>query len=179
MRHSVGAVEIRARAEQHRPAPGVDIWRACTPLYTIMTAVAATTCVVLLNLLLVGELSYFFDLCFVVICLVAGLMARPGEAWNVALVPPILLVATVCFLAALSPGTVAEADDGTVQAIITGVTTHSGALLVGFALFGLALWTGASNAPRADAFEYLDGVDEADARDEGEPLRAAGPDVDA
>lgn len=164
MRPNVVAVDIKAFADEHRPQAGVGLWRTCSPTYTVTAAVAAVACVVLLNLLLVGELSFFFDLCFVVICLGAGLMVRPGEAWNVALVPPLLLVGTVVFLALISPGTVAASDDSTMQAMITGVTSHSGALLCGYLAFGVALWSG-NTSTEVQAWDDFEDIDSAEPDD--------------
>lgn len=107
---------------------------------------AMTACVVLLNLLLVGQISYFFDLCFVVLWAVVGLMVRPRDVWSAVMLPPAVLVGAIGFLALLSPHTVAESDDGFVQALITGIVTHSGALLGAYVVFGLALWTGIANS---------------------------------
>lgn len=175
MRPNVEAVDLKALADESRPRAGTDLWRACTPLYMVMVAVAATACVVLLNLLLVGRLSFFFDLCFVVICLAAGLLVRPGEVWNVALLPPALMVGTVVFLALLSPATVAEADDSAVQAMITGVTNHAAALMAGYLVFGVALWTGNETAGVQEWDELEDdaSLEPDDAFDGAEDLESA------
>ncbi len=128
-------VSVRAT----RPFPWLGTLSA---LNTILIAALATLCVVLLNLLLVGRLSFFFDLCFVVICLGAGLLARQGEGWNVGLTPPMLLLMVVIFLSVLAPGTVAESQDSALQAVITAMTRHSTALISGYLLFLAALaWT--------------------------------------
>lgn len=155
MRPSLRPVEIKNLSERHTPARGLEIWRSCTPVYTVTTAVALLALTVLLNLLLVGSLSYFFDLSFVVICLLAGLMVRPGEAWNMALLPPALLVGIVLLLAPLGSATVASPEDSVMQAIITGVIGHSAALVAGWALFAAALWfneTGGDTVTEWDDF---------------------------
>ena len=109
---------------------------------SVALGIAATLTVVAIDVSLGGELSFFFDLCFVVICLGAGLLARQGEGWNVGLTPPMLLLVVVIFLSVLAPGTVAESQDSALQAVITAMTRHSTALISGYLLFLAALaWT--------------------------------------
>ncbi len=130
--------------------------RSSSALHTIMAFTAATLCLVLLNLILVHRLSFFFDVCFVVLCLGAGLLVRPGESWNVVLAPPVLLLAVVIFLALLDPSSVAETDDGTLQAVVTGMARHSAALVAGYALFLGALYTGLSTEEEEEDVWWTD-----------------------
>jgi hypothetical protein len=89
-----------------------------------------------LNVALAGELSLFFDLTFVVAALVAALAVRPRDFFRVGVLPPLLLLATVVLLASVEPGWVADETDGLVQAVVSGLAHHAGALVGGH---GLAL----------------------------------------
>lgn len=135
---------------QSAPEPEQRWFRALSAPQTVLAAASVTLLVVLLDLVLTGALSFFFDVCFVTICLGTGLLARPGQGWNVALTPPVLVVGVVLFLAVLAPGRVAEADDSVVQALVTGITRHAVALFGGYLLFLGALWSG-SQTPAPDA----------------------------
>jgi hypothetical protein len=89
-----------------------------------------------LNVALAGELSLFFDLTFVVTALVAALAVRPRDFFRVGVLPPLLLLATVVLLASVQPGWVADETDGLVQAVVSGLAHHAGAMVGGH---GLAL----------------------------------------
>lgn len=94
------------------------------------TAVALT--VVVVNLLLVGELSLFFDLCFIVLCLALALLVRPQDFFSVGVLPPLMMLAVLALLGAVAPATVADEGDGFVQAVVSGLAHHSGALVAGY-----------------------------------------------
>jgi len=86
------------------------------------------------NLLLTEELSLFFDLTFVVLCLVAALAVRPRDFFVVGVLPPLLMVATITLLAVFARSAVAEEVDSLVQAVVSGLAHHAGALVAGYAL---------------------------------------------
>jgi hypothetical protein len=100
--------------------------------------VAATLLIVLalagLNVVLSGELSRFFDLTFVVVCLVGALAVRPRDFFGVGVLAPLVMLTTVALLASVDTAWVAEASDGLVQAVVSGLAHHAGALLAGHAL---------------------------------------------
>lgn len=96
------------------------------------TAVALT--VVALDVLLVGELSLFFDLCFVVLCLGLAVAVRPHDFFVVGVLPPLMMVGLFALLGLVAPGVVADPRDGVVQAVVSGLAHHSAALLAGYAL---------------------------------------------
>jgi hypothetical protein len=87
-----------------------------------------------LNLLFTGQLSLFFDLTFVVLCLVAALAVRPRDFFAVGVLPPLLMLATVVLLASFARTAVAEEVDGLAQAVVSGLAHHAGALVAGYAL---------------------------------------------
>jgi ATP/ADP translocase len=86
------------------------------------------------NVLLTGELSLFFDLTFVVICLAAALAVRPRDFFVVGVLPPLLMLATITLLAVFAREAVAEVMDSLVQAVVSGLAHHAGALVAGYAL---------------------------------------------
>jgi hypothetical protein len=91
------------------------------------------------EVLLVGHLRLFFDLCFVVVCLGAALMVRPRDFFTVGVLPPLLMFGTMVIVALNGPRVIATAHDGVVQAVITGLAHHSLALFAGYAVCLLTL----------------------------------------
>ncbi len=96
--------------------------------------VAVTLTAVSIDVVLVGELSMFFDLTFVVVCLALATLVRRRDFWTVGLLPPLLLVAVFAFLALVARDTIADPRDNVVQAVVSGVAHHSAALLAGYVL---------------------------------------------
>jgi hypothetical protein len=91
------------------------------------------------EVLMVGHLQMFFDLCFVVVCLGAALMVRPRDFFTVGVLPPLLMFGTMVIVAINGPKVIATAHDGVVQAVITGLAHHSLALFAGYAVCLLTL----------------------------------------
>ncbi|MDT9591507.1 hypothetical protein RDV89_00410 [Nocardioides zeae] len=87
-----------------------------------------------LDLLLGGDIGLFFDLCFVVLCLLLAVRADRGAFFTVAMLPPVLLVVSFGLVAATVPGALARPEDQLVQALVTGVTTHAVGLAAGYVL---------------------------------------------
>jgi hypothetical protein len=100
--------------------------------------VAAVAAVVLMAVLLTeafgASLGLFFDVVFVLCCLVAALMVRPRDFFVVGVMPPLALTATILLLALVDPGAVARADDSVVQATVSGLALHAQALAIAYAL---------------------------------------------
>lgn len=97
-------------------------------------AVLAALVVVVLDLLLTGRISLVFDLAFVAICVAAALSVRPRDFFVVGVMPPLLMLATILVLAAVSPGAVAQPVDGLIQAVVSGLAHHAGGLIAGYGL---------------------------------------------
>ena len=91
------------------------------------------------EVMMVGHLRLFFDLCFVVVCLGAALMVRPRDFFTVGVLPPLLMFGTMVLVALNGPKVIATAHDGVVQAVITGLAHHSLALFAGYAVCLLTL----------------------------------------
>ena len=100
----------------------------------VTLAVVVTFGVVALDLLLTDELSLFYDLAFVVVCLAAALSVRPRDFFAVGVLPPLLMLAVVLVLGVVARGAVADEVDGLVQAVVSGLAHHAGALVAGYAL---------------------------------------------
>jgi hypothetical protein len=103
--------------------------------------VAVTLTAVSIDVLLVGRLTLFFDLCFVVLCLGLAALVRRRDFYLVALLPPLLMTTVFGFVALVARSAVADPRDSLVQAIVSGVATHGVALFVGYALcLGWLAW---------------------------------------
>ena len=107
----------------------------------VSLGVAVTLTAVSLDVLLVGRLSLFFDLCFMVLCLGLAALVRRQDFFLVALLPPVLMTAVFGFVALVARDAVADPRDSVLQAIVSGVATHGVALGVGYALcLGWLAW---------------------------------------
>ena len=100
----------------------------------VVLGVAVALTVVVLDLLLVGEISLFFDLWFVVLCLALAVWVRPDGFFTIGVLPPLMMAGVFALVGAVSPEAVAHPDDSVVQAVVSGLATHSGALVAGYLL---------------------------------------------
>jgi hypothetical protein len=100
----------------------------------VALGVAGVLTLALADVLLLGRLGLFFDLCFITLCLVLALRVAPGEFFVVGVLPPLILLGAMVVLAIGQPGAIARPDDSTVQAVVSGLATHATALLAGYAV---------------------------------------------
>ena len=117
-----------SRGPQPWPA-GRDSGRQVIALGFALTLTAVT-----IDLLLVGSLSLFFDLSFVVACLLLAWMVRPQDFFTVGVLPPLLMLGVFLLAGIDSPGLIARPGDGVVQAVVSGLSIHAGALIAGYLL---------------------------------------------
>ncbi len=89
---------------------------------------------VAVDMSLVGRVSLFFDLCFVALCVGLALVVRPTDFFTVGVLPPMLMVAVFTLLGLTRPDLIADPGDGVVQAVVSGLSRHSVALVVGYLL---------------------------------------------
>jgi len=89
---------------------------------------------VVVDVLVVGRVSLFFDLCFVTLCVALALKVRPTDFFTVGVLPPLIMVAVFTLLAITRPQVIADRGDGVVQAVVSGLSHHSLALCVGYVL---------------------------------------------
>jgi hypothetical protein len=109
-----------------------------------LVAYAATGAALLVGVLdLVGteRVGLFYDVTFVLIAVAAALAIRPGEFFVAGVLPPLLMLGSVTAFAVVDRAAVAQAHDGFVQALVSGLAHHATALVIGYggALAVLAL----------------------------------------
>lgn len=85
-----------------------------------------------LDLVLGGTVGLLYDLAFVTVCTAAALLVRPAEFFTVGVLPPLAMLVTVALLAVAEPGSIAHAQDGVVQATVSGLSGHAVALVIGY-----------------------------------------------
>ncbi|WP_182526012.1 DUF6542 domain-containing protein [Nocardioides dongkuii] len=95
-------------------------------------AVALT--VVVVDVALTGRVSLLFDIAFVALSVGLALAVRPGDFFTVGVLPPLVMVAVFVLLGATRPDVVGHPEDGLVQAVVSGLSRHSVALVLGYAL---------------------------------------------
>ncbi|WP_134739676.1 DUF6542 domain-containing protein [Nocardioides sp. 503] len=100
----------------------------------VALGVAATLTAVVLDLLVGTGIGLFFDLCFVALCVALALSVRPADFFSVGVLPPLLMVGVFVLLGISRRDVLGHPEDGTVQAVITGLSEHSVALVVGYLL---------------------------------------------
>ena len=109
----------------------------------VLTAVAV-------DVVLAGELTIFFDLCFIATCLAVAAVVRRGDFFLVAVLPPLLMIAAFVFVALVARDAVADPRDGVVQATASGLATHGIALGLGYAVcLGWLGWRLHHEGPRS------------------------------
>jgi hypothetical protein len=107
----------------------------------VSLGVAVTLTAVSIDVTLVGRLTLFFDLCFVVMCLGLAALVRRRDFYLVALLPPLLMTTVFGFVALVARSAVADPRDSLLQAVVSGVATHGVALFVGYAIcLGWLAW---------------------------------------
>lgn len=106
-----------------------------------MSASRVTRLAVLLGLLLLaldvtifGRLTLLFDIGFVLICVGAALAVAPRDFFRVGVLPPLLLLGIVAFVALVHRDWIADPGDGFIQAVVSGLAHRASALLIGYLL---------------------------------------------
>ncbi len=100
----------------------------------VALGVAVALSVVVADLALVGRVSLFFDLCFVSLCVGLALAVRPSDFFIVGVLPPLIMVGVFALLGLSRPSVIAHPEDGVIQAVVSGLSHHSTALVVGYLL---------------------------------------------
>jgi hypothetical protein len=95
--------------------------------------------VALLNLALTGgRISFFFDLCFVVICLTLTMAVRRNALFTAGVLPPLVYAAVFVGVAIAAPDAVASSG-GVDRVFLTGLADHAAGLVGGYAVALLAV----------------------------------------
>jgi hypothetical protein len=97
-------------------------------------AAALALVTVLLDVALNQNITLFFDIVFVLLCVGSALAVRPRDFFVVGVFPPMLMAVIVLALAVVRRGSVADPRDGIIQALVSGLAHHAGALIVGYVL---------------------------------------------
>ncbi len=100
----------------------------------VRLAVLSGLVVIALDLALLGRLSLLFDIGFVVICVGAALAVHPRDFFRVGVLPPLLLLSFITALAVIHRSWIADAGDGLVQAVVSGLAHRASALLTAYLL---------------------------------------------
>jgi hypothetical protein len=102
-----------------------------------LVAVAAGVVVLLVagvDQLLFHDVTLLTDIAFVAVCVAAVLLVTPRDFFVVGVCPPLILCGVFAVLAVLAPGALAEPSDGVLQAVVSGLAHHAGALVIGYGL---------------------------------------------
>ncbi|MBA2559929.1 MAG: hypothetical protein H0V07_08580, partial [Propionibacteriales bacterium] len=85
------------------------------------------------DLLLTGGITMFFDLGFVVVCLVSAMAVRRRDLFTTGVLPPLLLAVVVAGVALGAPETLVPFG-GPSKAFMTGLAEHATGLVAGYAV---------------------------------------------
>jgi hypothetical protein len=99
--YEFGPATLHPRATVYASLPGMP-GRGVIVVTSVATAATAV-----LDFALTGGLSYFFDLTFVVICLVAAMAVRGHDLFTTGVLPPIAFGLTMAVIAVVAPATFA------------------------------------------------------------------------
>ncbi|MDT0202165.1 DUF6542 domain-containing protein [Nocardioides sp. AE5] len=112
------------------------IWEEGTEPGRLVIALGIATALtaIVAELLVRGQLGWFFDIVFVVGCGIVALLVRRRDFFSIGLFPPLLMLGVFWLLAVTAPASIGNEDDSTLQALIAGLTQHAGALISGYAL---------------------------------------------
>lgn len=103
-------------------------------LQVVALGVALALTAVVLDLALFGSVGLLFDIVFVLGCVSMALAVRPQDFFTVGVLPPLLMTGIFVLVAITRPDAIADAGDGVVQAVVSGLSHHAGALVMGYLL---------------------------------------------
>jgi hypothetical protein len=121
------ADEVRVRVGEYVATPGL-------PARGIVLAsvLAAGGCAAV-DLALTNGITLFFDLCFIVVCLVSAMAVRRRDFFTTGVLPPLLFAAVVACIAVRNPGAFVHVG-GMSKAFLAGLAQHAAALVTGYAI---------------------------------------------
>lgn len=97
----------------------------------VILALLTTTTLALLDRAWTGRLSQFFDLSFVLVCVLAALAVRRSGLFTVGVLPPLVLAAVFAILAVLDPATLTAQHVAVISTVLAALAHHAAALLAG------------------------------------------------
>jgi hypothetical protein len=98
----------------------------------LITALAAGGCAAFDLALTSGRMTFFFDLCFVVICLVAAMAVRRDDLFTAGVLPPLLFAVVIAVVTGLAPHAF-ESAPGANKVFLSGLASHAAGLVGGYA----------------------------------------------
>jgi hypothetical protein len=105
------------------------------PGYQVVAlGLAVALSVTALDLARADRVTGLFDVVFVLVCVALALLVRPEDFFTVGVLPPLIMAAVFLLVAVAKPAAIAQPDDGLVQAVVSGLSTHAIALGIGYAL---------------------------------------------
>ncbi len=99
---------------------------------TVVSLVAVGLCAGV-DVLLTGEITMFFDLCFVVVCLVSTMAVRRRDLFTTGVLPPLLFAVVVASVAFVDPEVFVQVG-GAFKAFMSGLAQHASGLITGYAV---------------------------------------------
>jgi hypothetical protein len=97
-------------------------------------AVLTGLLVLALDLAIFGRPTLVFDIGFVLVCVGAALAVHPRDFFSIGVLPPLLLLGLVTLVGLVHREWIADAGDGLVQAVVSGLAHRASALLTGYLL---------------------------------------------
>jgi phosphoglycerol transferase MdoB-like AlkP superfamily enzyme len=124
-----------SRVRTHVHHTGRTIWDGDKPGSEVVAlSTALVLSVTALEVSLAGRVGLFFDLSFVLICLLMALLVRPRDFFTIGVLPPLLLLGTFVLVAFNGAKVIAQPHDSVVQAVVSGLAQHSLALFFWYAV---------------------------------------------
>ena len=112
----------------------------------MVTALAAGGCAALDLGLTAGRMTFFFDLCFVVICLVGTMAVRRADLFTAGVLPPLMFAAVIAVVAVAAPQAF-ESAPGVNKVFLSGLASHAPGLVGGYAVALLAVAARMAGSP--------------------------------
>jgi hypothetical protein len=105
------------------------------PGYQVVAlGLAVALSVTAVDLARADRVTSLFDVVFVLVCVALALLVRPEDFFTVGVLPPLIMAVVFLLVGLARPAAIAHPDDGLVQAVVSGLSTHAVSLGVGYTL---------------------------------------------
>ena len=105
------------------------------PGYQVVAlGLAVALSVVVLDLARADRVTVLFDVVFVLVCVGIAMLVRPQDFFTVGVLPPLIMASVFVLVGLAEPAAIAHPEDGLVQAVVSGLSTHAMALGIGYGL---------------------------------------------
>lgn len=95
---------------------------------------SVTLAAALVDTVAFDDVGLLFDVAFVATCVAMALAVHPDDFFAIGVAPPPVMAGVFVVFGVVAPGSIAEPEDGTLQALVSGMAHHANALLFGYAL---------------------------------------------